>query len=31
MAIMQVNEIENCIYTLRGVQVMLDSHLAEMY
>lgn len=24
-------EIENRIFTIRGVQVMLDSHLAEMY
>jgi len=24
-------EIENRIYTIRGVQVMLDSHLSEMY
>lgn len=25
------NEIEDRIFTIRGVQVMLDSHLAEMY
>lgn len=24
-------EIENRIFTLRGVQVMIDSHLAELY
>ena len=24
-------EIENRIFTIRGVQVMLDSHLAELY
>lgn len=24
-------EIENRIYTIRGLQVMLDSHLSEMY
>lgn len=27
----ELNEIENRIFTIRGVQVMLDSHLAEMY
>ncbi len=26
-----VNQIENRIYTIRGIQVMLDSDLAEMY
>jgi len=26
-----INQIENKIYTIRGVQVMLDSDLAEMY
>lgn len=25
------HEIENRIYAIRGVQVMLDSHLAELY
>jgi hypothetical protein len=24
-------EIENRIFTVRGIQVMIDSHLAEMY
>jgi hypothetical protein len=31
MEIMHSKEIENRIYTIRGLQVMLDSHLAEMY
>ena len=26
-----LKEIENRIFTIRGVQVMLDNHLAEMY
>jgi hypothetical protein len=26
-----INQIENRIYTIRGIQVMLDSDLAEMY
>jgi phage regulator Rha-like protein len=29
--IIQQQEIENRIFTIRGIQVMLDSHLAEMY
>ena len=31
LSIIQQTEIENHIFTIRGVQVMLDSHLAEMY
>jgi len=31
MEIVHQNEIENRIFTIRGVQVMLDSHLSEMY
>jgi len=31
IVVSQINEIENRIFTLRGVQVMLDSDLAEMY
>ena len=26
-----INNIQNCIFTIRGMQVMLDSDLAEMY
>lgn len=26
-----INEIENRIFTIRSTQVMIDSHLAEMY
>lgn len=29
--ILNKNEIENRIFTIRGYQVMLDSHLAELY
>ena len=31
IVISDINEIENRIFTIRGVQVMLDSDLAEMY
>ncbi|OQA94535.1 MAG: ORF6N domain protein [Bacteroidetes bacterium ADurb.Bin217] len=31
VSIIPLKEIENRIYTIRGVQVMLDNHLAEMY
>jgi len=31
MNIINQQEIENRIFTIRGVQVMLDSHLAELY
>jgi phage regulator Rha-like protein len=31
MELIQFDEIQNKIFTIRGVQVMLDSHLAEMY
>lgn len=27
----EIKEIENLIFTIRGIQVMLDAHLAEMY
>ena len=29
--ILLVNEIQKCIYTIRGTQVMLDKDLAELY
>jgi hypothetical protein len=29
--LIKIEEIENRIYTIRGVQVMIDSDLAEMY
>jgi|GEM_PF-1642155 len=29
--VIPLKEIENRIFTIRGLQVMLDSHLAEMY
>jgi hypothetical protein len=29
--IIQLNEIENRIFTIRGTQVMIDTHLAEIY
>ena len=29
--IIQISDIQNLIFTIRGVQVMLDSDLAEMY
>lgn len=31
LALISPNEIENQIFTLRNVQIMIDSHLAEMY
>jgi phage regulator Rha-like protein len=31
LSILTSNEIENRIFTIRGLQIMLDSHLAEMY
>ena len=30
-SLIKQQEIENRIFTIRGVQVMMDSHLAELY
>jgi len=29
--IVPIDNIKNCIFTIRGMQVMLDSDLAEIY